>query len=357
MSTILDGELLEASSEGNEWEIRRLLGQGADKNVVDKNQKTPLIFACLSGNLASVRALLQAGADLKKVDDYMSSPLHVAAELGFVDIVDVLIRFGSDKNSGNMSDSTPLLLAAGKGRDAVCELLIRSGADVDRRNSKGRSALDCAIFGQHRRTIEILISAGASVNVEAKKKIEALFGKEEFARVISCARRELSPAMTVDQVGAWLVSRGADDSVAKFAEEKIDGEALMHLEEEDLQKLGVKVGPKRKILASIREARAPPAVGEPPAPPDEYPRFRSEIPIPSASAAAPSAPGGPAVIRVIRAPAISDSSLSDPTTLHDSLYSPIRADSSEGVEINVTRVHTVDSQPLEETEMQPLGGR
>ena len=52
-------------------------------------------------------------------------------------------------------------------------------------------------------------------------------------------------------VAEWLTNLGLGKYATTFAENEIDFEAARHLTDDDLRELGLPMGPRRKILASM----------------------------------------------------------------------------------------------------------
>src|SRR5438552_1390119 len=55
------------------------------------------------------------------------------------------------------------------------------------------------------------------------------------------------------QIAAWLARLGLSKYADSFAAHEVDFEALRHLSEYDLKELGLPLGPRRKILATLAE--------------------------------------------------------------------------------------------------------
>ncbi|MCW5860795.1 MAG: hypothetical protein KIS63_21050, partial [Caldilineales bacterium] len=65
----------------------------------------------------------------------------------------------------------------------------------------------------------------------------------------------------MDGIAHWLASLGLDKYAGTFAEAEIDLEVARDLTEADLEKLGIPLGPRRKLaraIADLREVRADP---------------------------------------------------------------------------------------------------
>jgi hypothetical protein len=67
-------------------------------------------------------------------------------------------------------------------------------------------------------------------------------------------------------IAAWLRSLGLQRYEAAFLENEIDWNVLPELEESDLEKIGIPLGPRKLLLKAIR-ALGPSAPAEPVAPP------------------------------------------------------------------------------------------
>lgn len=65
---------------------------------VDRNNLTPLHWACFYGQLSSVRILMNCGADISKLAPDHVSPLLFAAAGGHHEIVKLLLQSGADPN-------------------------------------------------------------------------------------------------------------------------------------------------------------------------------------------------------------------------------------------------------------------
>jgi NADPH:quinone reductase-like Zn-dependent oxidoreductase len=83
-------------------------------------------------------------------------------------------------------------------------------------------------------------------------------------------------------ITAWLAKIGLERYAAAFADNDIDVSVLRHLTDADLEKIGVSLGNRRKILAAIGELSNTPAAPAPPA----TPRIESRIATPAVEAVA-----------------------------------------------------------------------
>jgi ankyrin repeat protein len=140
--------LLKASDMGNDGEVEYLLSVGADPNVKDYIQRTPLRNAIYHARERSVRALLNAGADRQAIFDDELRPVHLAAICGNYKIMQMLLEKDVDVNvraADKLQQGAPLHMAVLKGQATVVKILLSKGADVNASNSLGKTPLDYAI--------------------------------------------------------------------------------------------------------------------------------------------------------------------------------------------------------------------
>ncbi|NQZ57543.1 MAG: ankyrin repeat domain-containing protein, partial [Lentisphaeraceae bacterium] len=147
--------------------LKMLLHAGADPNLLDKNNASPLMRAIDSCEPAMVKYLLSHGAmvGLKRV--FNKHELFLAIRQGNL----VRVRYVFKKYSAdllkyrNKGGDTALHIAAEFGQTAIASFLLKTGADINRKNNSGDTALHLSVLNRKKNTVALLIKKGADVNV------------------------------------------------------------------------------------------------------------------------------------------------------------------------------------------------
>ena len=158
------GSLIDFIRSGDAAAVRRILAEGADPNLPDDTNTTPLMYACRSsGSIEMVRLLLEAGADPNIRGENGITALSLAG--GFtsqVDIVRALLAAGADPNARSKAGWTTLMLVARNGTNPeMLHVLLEAGADPNFRTNDGVSALHLARDSDNKEIIRLLLEAGA----------------------------------------------------------------------------------------------------------------------------------------------------------------------------------------------------
>ena len=174
-----DQDIYEAARDGDVEALGRELAKGVSPNSLSQDLSgtwtplTPLHLVCHRGDnakarLACLHVLLEAGANVNVLDAHQRTPLHFAAGRGHAKVVAALIKAGADVNRGDAVNRTPLHWACSR-IDSDVEpawVLIKNGAEVDARTCHGQTPLECASvssYSSHRRFVPILLRAGATL--------------------------------------------------------------------------------------------------------------------------------------------------------------------------------------------------
>ena len=156
--------LISAAETGEVHMIALLIAAGADVNITDNSDSTPLLLAAEEGHIECVQLLLSApGIDVNMANQYGKTPLFRAAEIGYTECVRLLLAApGIDINKPNEYDFTPLSEAIFNGH-TECANLIRAACDIS--PLKANSSLYAAACAGNAEIVRLLLASGADVNM------------------------------------------------------------------------------------------------------------------------------------------------------------------------------------------------
>jgi ankyrin repeat protein len=159
--------LLQALREGDDVRADHLIGPHVLLDARDDTGATALMWAAQRDNAHLTSRLLEAGADPNVRDAEDVSPLQIAISLGATDVALQLIAHGANAKSARDSGETVLMTAARTGQIAVMRQLIDRGANVNAyENQFHQTALMWA--GGHPDAVKLLIKRGADIGSRTK---------------------------------------------------------------------------------------------------------------------------------------------------------------------------------------------
>ena len=162
--------------------VELLLKAGASPDAADSEKATPLLRASCAGSPAAmvltsggksegyaylmkvrgnefgraVRALIAAGANPNLGNKRDVTPLMASSLAGNLDIATALLDAGADPNLRDKEGRTALMFATKSGQPALVELLLSRKADPKAVALDGKTALAIAKGGKSRETIQLL---------------------------------------------------------------------------------------------------------------------------------------------------------------------------------------------------------
>ncbi len=122
--------------------LELLLANGADPDVRDSKQCSPLHYAVAHADTKMVEALLEAKAspNVENIDGW--SPLHIAIADHSATTAKVLLDAGADVNIAQRVFSAPIFMAVAYGDPSLVKLLAGHGADLSAKNRYGLKITD-----------------------------------------------------------------------------------------------------------------------------------------------------------------------------------------------------------------------
>ena len=159
---------------------------GADPDIADDYDRTPLIAGSENGHANIVSNLLQAGADPNLADNNGRTPLMVASAKNHALIVAQLLYCpGIDINVNHVANdgTTALITASEGGHDSIVKLLLDNGANYEIVDKQDRTALSVAMQCGYSKVLELLQSmTGLQITVSEdfdQYNIDLFFDSDE----------------------------------------------------------------------------------------------------------------------------------------------------------------------------------
>ncbi|XP_076285606.1 uncharacterized protein LOC143211647 [Lasioglossum baleicum] len=159
--------LLHKAVDGKQVQMAKLLiNYGANVNVKDTREKTPIVTAILNRDTEMIELLLTNGADIKEDPKVVCT----AVRCGNLELVEDLLKNGADINAlDNMYFRFSLLHEAVKRKQVqMVKLLINYRANVNVKNSQGETPIVNAIQNTDTKMIELLLTNGADIKEDPK---------------------------------------------------------------------------------------------------------------------------------------------------------------------------------------------
>jgi ankyrin repeat protein len=136
-------------------------------NMVDKDKKTALYYACLFGHDACTELLLHKGADCTIPDKEGKTALYDAAWKGHERCVALLLQNGADVHSAlDIKGVSAMILAARNGNTECLKLLLEESS-TDNKDELNELLLEASKFG-HSSCVRLLLEYHVDVNASVR---------------------------------------------------------------------------------------------------------------------------------------------------------------------------------------------
>ncbi|PQE07340.1 hypothetical protein CJF32_00005221 [Rutstroemia sp. NJR-2017a WRK4] len=155
------------AKNGHEAVVKLLLERGAELETKDNKGRTPLLWTAKNGHEAVVKLLLERGAELETKDNKGRTPLLRATKNGYEAVVKLLLERGAELEiKDNNYNQTPLSWAAENGHEAVVKLLLERGAELETKDSYSQTPLSWAARNGHKAVVKLLLERGAELETK-----------------------------------------------------------------------------------------------------------------------------------------------------------------------------------------------
>ena len=143
-----------------------LMRHGAQVNMKDAADNSPLIYCCRRGEDAGLcRLLLQAGAHALDVNKEQVASIHLAAAKGNVAMIEDLAKARADVNGASQKGTLPPLhLAVQRHNPDAVAALLKAGAHANLPSPTGRRPIHFAAFRKYANVVKVLLDHGAAID-------------------------------------------------------------------------------------------------------------------------------------------------------------------------------------------------
>lgn len=195
--------------------LRALVRGGADVNVRDSHEETPLMYAAVVGSAEAMEFLISQGADLNAQNRFGSTALiWSATDLAKVRL---LVEHGADVNLASKKGRTALLVAAMSDHSAaIVRYLLSNGADVQKKDFINTTVLRGAALGNDTETIRTVIEAGVDVNAADRAGITPLMMAAGWNGNLDAVKLLLAKGANVNAVSAPVMGLPSRNGPSKF---------------------------------------------------------------------------------------------------------------------------------------------
>ena len=183
------------------------------------NPSADLHAAILENDVNCARDALKRGADREVRDSHNWTPLHSAVKLGNIELVKLMLEWKADVNADRVSRneaSTPLTIAIHSKNLPLIGILIDGGASLTQQNLSGWLPLHSAVLTDDTGVVKLLLTRGAEVDAHTQdvqrglrrpaSHIAASYGKTEILRTLVAHHADLDER---DGYGDSILHAGA----------------------------------------------------------------------------------------------------------------------------------------------------
>jgi ankyrin repeat protein len=189
-----DQQLLGAAANGGIGAARVALDAGANTEIRDPRQRTPLLLAAMHDHVGVAKLLVRHGADPDALDDRHDTPWLVTGVTGSVAMLEALLPAKPDLTIENRYGGVSLVPACEAGHVAYVKRVLRTGEDVNHVTNQGLTCLlEAVMLGdggpEHQQIVAYILAHGADRTIRDPHGLNALqyaekYGYDEIAALL-----------------------------------------------------------------------------------------------------------------------------------------------------------------------------
>ncbi|XP_041824388.1 protein phosphatase 1 regulatory subunit 16A [Melanotaenia boesemani] len=154
--------LLDAAARNDVDEVRKLLNNGVNPDLINEDGLTALHQCCIDDFVEIVQCLLDAGACVNACDSELWTPLHAAATCGHTGLVQLLIQAGADLLAVNADGNMPYDLCEDEATLELLEMVMAEQGITQDRIDECRGAKETVMLAD----VQTLVQSGADLNAQ-----------------------------------------------------------------------------------------------------------------------------------------------------------------------------------------------
>ena len=164
--------------------VEDLLARGANPNILNNANETPLMLVCERGTLEDAKLLIENGADVNVKGDGEQSAIYLATRYGAHDILEYLCKI-KDANlniAEELTGNTPLMHAAESNDIEAVRILCENGADSTIKDLGGKTAIELATDEAVKAALAACASSGGRRKMTRRRKMKRKGNKSKRSK-------------------------------------------------------------------------------------------------------------------------------------------------------------------------------
>eukprot|EP00126_Sphaerothecum_destruens_P005606 Sdes_comp18919_c0_seq1m9379 len=157
---------------GNGSESSSPSGPNQSSAPHQETDKEKFFQACMSGNIDLMTSFYEQGMDVNILDDEERSPLLFACLAEQKSAVKMLLHWDAYVDNSDKSGRTALLWCAMSGKTSMLSLLLKAGADINFSDHQGKTPLHLSVNPNQTDTMTLLLERGCIVDPFDEKKTD-----------------------------------------------------------------------------------------------------------------------------------------------------------------------------------------